>query len=132
MNILYEDNHLIAVEKPPNMPVQGDASGDADLLSAIKAYIKTKYNKPGEAFCAMVHRLDRPVGGAILFCKTSKAAARVSEQIRKGAMERQYLAVVQGEAPERGTLCDHLIKDTRANMVSVCPQGTPGAKAAKL
>ena len=78
--ILYEDNHLLAVEKPANMPVQGDSSGDDDLLTLLKGYIKDKYNKPGDVYLGLVHRLDRPVGGAMVFARTSKAAARLSGQ----------------------------------------------------
>jgi 23S rRNA pseudouridine1911/1915/1917 synthase len=80
IRILYEDNHLLVVEKPVNVPVQADASGDADLLSLLKAYIRTRYEKPGEAYLGLVHRLDRPVGGVMVFAKTSKAAARLSAQ----------------------------------------------------
>ena len=79
--ILYEDNHLLAVEKPANMPVQGDSSGDDDLLTLLKGYIKDKYNKPGDVYLGLVHRLDRPVGGAMVFARTSKAAARLSGRL---------------------------------------------------
>ena len=82
MKVLYEDNHLLVVEKPVNMPVQGDASGDMDLLTACKAYIKEKYHKPGEVYLGLVHRLDRPVGGVMVFARTSKAAARLTEQFK--------------------------------------------------
>lgn len=82
LNVLYEDNHLLIVEKPRNMPVQEDASGDLDLLNAAKQYLVEKYNKPGDAFLGLVHRLDRPVGGVILFGKTSKGASRISNEIR--------------------------------------------------
>jgi 23S rRNA pseudouridine1911/1915/1917 synthase len=132
LRVLYEDNHLIFVQKPPNMPVQGDSSGDPDLLSAVKAHIKEKYGKPGEVYIGMVHRLDRPVGGAIVFCRTSKAAARISRQIRQSEMGKEYLAVVQGRLEGRGVLMDYLKKDSRANMVSICREGDQGAKYAEL
>lgn len=132
LQVLYEDNHLLFVKKPPNMPVQADSSGDLDVLSALKAYIKEKYEKPGEVYLGLVHRLDRPVGGAVVFCRTSKAAARVSEQIRAGAMEKTYLAVVSGNPPESGHIVDYLVKDGTTNMVRVCEESAPGAKRAAL
>ena len=82
INIIYEDNHLLVVEKPINIPVQADASNDKDLLTLLKEYIKNKYNKPGNVYLGLVHRLDRPVGGVMVFAKTSKAASRLSEQVR--------------------------------------------------
>jgi 23S rRNA pseudouridine1911/1915/1917 synthase len=100
--VLYEDNHLLAVEKPVNMPVQKDISNDDDLLSLLKQYIKDKYNKPGNVFLGLVHRLDRPVGGAMVFARTSKAASRLSEQIRKREIKKIYLAVVKGNLDVKG------------------------------
>lgn len=132
IEVLYEDNHLIFVKKPCNMPVQADSSGDTDLQSAIKSYLKSKYNKPGEVYLGLVHRLDRPVGGVMVFCKTSKAAARISEQIRQNQMGKTYLAVVQGSSPDGGTLSDYLIKNENTNTVSVCSAGLAGAKYAEL
>lgn len=82
LNVVYEDNHIIVVEKPVNIPSQGDKTGDTDMLTLVKAYIKKKYNKPGEVYLGLVHRLDRPVGGVMVFARTSKAAARLSEQVR--------------------------------------------------
>ena len=82
LNVIYEDNHIIVVEKPPNIPSQGDKTEDVDMLTIIKEYIKEKYNKPGNVYLGLVHRLDRPVGGIMVFAKTSKAAARLSEQVR--------------------------------------------------
>ena len=82
IKVLYEDNHLLCVEKPVNMPVQEDSSKDMDLLTACRQYLKEKYNKPGNVYLGLVHRLDRPVGGAMVFAKTSKAAGRLSESIR--------------------------------------------------
>ena len=83
LNVIYEDNHIIVVEKPCNIPSQADKTTDEDMLTLIKSYIKEKYNKPGEVFLGLVHRLDRPVGGIMVFARTSKAASRLSESIRK-------------------------------------------------
>lgn len=133
INILYEDNHLLIVEKPVNIPVQEDASGDKDLLNILKDYIKKNENKPGNVYLGLIHRLDRPVGGAIVFAKTSKAASRLSDQLRQNKIIRKYKAVVRGRmhAPEK-TLTDHLLKDRRKNQVSVVKAGTKGAKKAIL
>lgn len=133
VRILYEDNHLLVVVKPPNVPVQEDISGDRDILTILKDDIKERYNKPGNVFLGLVHRLDRPVGGAMVFAKTSKAASRLSEQIRRHEMGKTYLCVVEG-CPQntKGRLDDYLIKDTRLNLVSVAKPGTPGAKQAIL
>ena len=90
INVLYEDNHVLVVEKPMNMLSQGDSTKDEDLLNEVKAYVKEKYNKQGEAFIGLVHRLDRPTGGIMVFARTSKAASRLSEQIREGKMNKVY------------------------------------------
>ena len=119
--VLFEDNHLIVAVKPANMLVQGDQTGDGDLLTWLKEYVKEKYNKPGEAFIGLVHRMDRPVGGLLAFARTSKAAARLSEQIRVHDLCREYVCVCQGEAPDRFTLHDWLQKDEATNMVKVLP-----------
>ena len=133
VSILYEDNHLLVVVKPPNMLSQGDSTGDLDLLTLMKEYIKVTYDKPGNVYLGLVHRLDRPVGGVMVFAKTSKAAARLSKQIQEGNMGRRYLAVVEGiPSPLQGTLEDHLLKDRKSNLVKVVPKGTPGAKRASL
>ena len=120
--VLFEDNHLVVVVKPANMLVQGDNTGDADVLSWLKAYIKEKYNKPGEAFVGLVHRMDRPVGGLLVFARTSKAAARLSEQVRSHEMRREYVCVVRGETPDDFTLRDWLKKDEKNNRVAVLPE----------
>ncbi len=130
--VLYEDNHLLVVEKPANVPVQADASGDEDLLTACKGYIKEKYAKPGEVYLGLVHRLDRPVGGVMVFARTSKAAARLTEQFSAHRTRKRYAAIVEGSAPGEGRLADFLWKDERTNTTSVVPEGTPGAKLAKL
>jgi 23S rRNA pseudouridine1911/1915/1917 synthase len=133
VSILYEDNHLLVVVKPPNMLSQGDYTGDLDLLTLMKEYIKVTYDKPGNVYLGLVHRLDRPVGGVMVFAKTSKAAARLTKQIQAGEMGRRYLAVVEGiPHPLEGSLENYLLKDAESNQVKVVPKGTPGAKWASL
>ena len=131
-NILYEDNHIIVVEKKINVPVQEDDSQDTDLLSIIKEYIKNKYNKPGNVFLGLVHRLDRPVGGIMVFAKTSKAASRLSEQIRTHQMNKKYYAVIEGIVEKTGTLTDKLLKDPKTNMVKVDNNGKEAILEYKL
>ena len=123
INIIYEDNHLLVVEKPINVPVQADKSGDDDLLNILKKYIKDKYNKPGDVYLGLVHRLDRPVGGVMVFAKTSKAASRLSKQIQKGEMKKIYMAVTQGRVSESGTFIDKLKKDEKNNITRVSEDG---------
>lgn len=118
MKILFEDNHLLVIEKPVNVPMQEDSSGDLDLLSMAKNYLKVKYQKPGNVYCGLVHRLDRPVGGVVVFAKTSKAASRLSNQVRLHQLEKQYLAVVEG-IPQTGKWIDYLTKDHRTNTSTV-------------
>ncbi|HDT11518.1 MAG TPA: RluA family pseudouridine synthase [bacterium] len=133
LKIIYEDNHLISVVKKHGVPVQQDASGDSDLLNEIKGYLKEKYFKPGNVFSGIVHRLDRPVGGVMVFAKTSKAASRLSEQIRKREWKKKYLAVIDGIPEEKtGKFEDFLIKDRENNIVSVTEDITPGSKKAVL
>lgn len=130
--ILYEDNHLLVVEKPVNIPVQADVSGDDDLLSMCRRYIREAYHKPGEAFVALVHRLDRPVGGVMVFAKTSKAAARLTAQFKSHTAVKRYAAVVEGEPPAEQQLVDCLKKDEVTFSSAVVPEGTPGSKRAEL
>jgi 23S rRNA pseudouridine1911/1915/1917 synthase len=133
IKVLYEDNHLLVVEKPPNMPVQRDISGDGDLLSYLKTYIKDKYNKPGNVFIGLVHRLDRPVGGVMVFARTSKAAARLSEQIRSRTIRKTYIAVAEGLLDSLyGTLRDYLYKDWKSNTVKVVSNNIKGSQEAIL
>lgn len=133
IKILYEDNHLLVVEKPVNIPVQKDSTNDIDLLTALKDDIKVRYNKPGNVYLGLVHRLDRPVGGAMVFAKTSKAASRLSDQVRTRGLNKTYYAVVHGEVKEkRGRLEDYLLKDEKTNMVSVVSPDVEGAKQAVL
>ncbi|MDR3085434.1 MAG: RluA family pseudouridine synthase [Christensenellaceae bacterium] len=132
MKILYEDNHLLVALKPANMPVQADASRDQDLLSELKGYIKLKYQKPGAVYLGLVHRLDRPVAGLVAFARTSKAAARLSAQLQRHEMGREYLCVVRGIAPKGGSAEHYLLKDEKTNTSSVVTAQTPGAKRAEL
>lgn len=133
LKVLYEDNHIIVVVKPVNIPSQGDKTGDVDMLTIIKEYIKEKYNKPGNVYLGLVHRLDRPVGGVMVFAKTSKAAARLSEQVRNKELKKQYLVIVNGELPEKkGMLEDYLLKNERNNMSKVVNKDTKNAKLAVL
>jgi 23S rRNA pseudouridine1911/1915/1917 synthase len=124
IKVIYEDNHLLVVEKPINIPVQADDSGDLDFLTMLKDYIRNKYNKPGNVYLGLVHRLDRPVGGIMVFAKTSKAASRLGEQIRTRQFQKEYLAVVLGKLDKQeDTLVDNLYKDTKHNMVVVSDKG---------
>ena len=133
LNVLYEDNHVIVVEKPVNIPSQADKTGDVDMLSIVKHYLKEKYQKPGEVYLGLIHRLDRPVGGVMVFAKTSKAAARLSEQVRTKQFEKQYLVVVDGKMEqEKGILEDYLLKNERNNISKVVKGGTKNAKLASL
>lgn len=133
INLLYEDNHVLVVEKPCNIPVQEDQSNDIDMLTLLKDDIKLRYNKPGNVYLGLVHRLDRPVGGAMVFAKTSKAASRLSEQIRTRGLTKIYMAVVHHKlTASSGRLENYLLKDTKTNMVSVVNPDTQGAKQAIL
>lgn len=133
ITVLYEDNHILVVVKPPNVLSQGDDTGDTDMLTLLKSDIKVRFGKPGNVYLGLVHRLDRPVGGVMVFAKTSKAASRLSESIRKGDFSKSYLAVVHGK-PERtaDTLTDYLYKDEAVNTVSVVPELSGKGKKAVL
>lgn len=131
--IIYEDNHLLVVEKPVNMPTQEDNSGDMDLLNALKADLKQRYQKPGNVYLGMVHRLDRPVGGVMVFAKTSKAASRLSNAIRLRTFQKSYLAVVHGNLQEKSSkLVHYLSKNEKENKVYAVSKGYQGAKEAIL
>ncbi len=124
IKILYEDNHVIVVLKPANVPVQLDASKDVDLLTMIKAYLKEKYKKPGNVYLGLVHRLDRPVSGIMVFAKTSKAASRLSEQVRTHQITKKYYAVVEGKFNcNLGSMKDKLLKNNNTNMTIVSSRG---------
>lgn len=131
--ILHEDNHIIVVLKPQNVPSCEDESKDMDMLTMIKEYIKVTYNKQGNVYLGLVHRLDRPTGGVMVFAKSSKAAARLSEQMRNGDFEKRYYAVLVGEPKEeKATLTHYMKKNPVNNMVYVCPPTVTGAKLARL
>ena len=133
LKVLYEDNHIIVVEKPVNIPSQGDKTGDEDMLTIIKSYLKEKYNKPGEVYLGLVHRLDRPTGGVMVFAKTSKAASRLSEQVRNKELHKQYLCIVDGKMLEnKGTFKDYLVKNERTNTSRVATSKDKNAKEAIL
>ena len=131
--ILYEDNHILVVLKPQMTACCPDDSKDDNLLDMIKTYLKKAYNKPGNVYAGLVHRLDRPTGGVMVYAKTSKAAARLTQGLPSGDFEKRYLTVLCG-APEteRGTLTNYLRKNTVNNMVYICTQTEEGAKFASL
>lgn len=116
INIIYEDNHLLVVEKPINIPVQADSSNDIDMITILKNYRKEKENKKGDAFIGLVHRLDRPVSGIMVFAKTSKSSSRLSKQIRENNFHKTYYAVVEGYLQKEGKFKDYLLKDNSKNI----------------
>ena len=125
LKVLYETNHFIVIEKPVNVPSQGDKTGDTDL--------KEKYQKPGNVYVGLIHRLDRPVGGVMVFAKTSKAAARLSEAVRNRQIEKEYLLIADGKFENtKGIMEDFLKKDERTNLSKVVPENTADANYAKL
>ncbi|MBQ9983763.1 MAG: RluA family pseudouridine synthase [Lachnospiraceae bacterium] len=133
VDILYEDADIIVCVKPYGMPAQGDKSHDTDLLSYLKNYIFEKEEMEEEPYLAMVHRLDRPVGGIMVFAKSQESAADLSDQVQDGGMIKFYQAVLTGELPdESGTLTDYLVKDGKTNMSKVVQKGAKGAKRAEL
>ena len=132
-NIVYEDNHVIVVVKPHNIPVQEDESKDKDLLTVIKDYIKVRDNKPGNVFLGLVHRLDRPTGGVMVFAKTSKSASRLSAELKKKELKKHYLCVVNGTPQiKENSLKTYLKKDEKYNIVKIVPMSETGAKEAIL
>ena len=136
ITVLYEDNHLIAVNKPPGWLVQGDATGDRTLADWVKAYIKDRYNKPGDVFLGIVHRIDRPVSGVVVFARTSKALERMNALFRDREVEKNYLAVVETRPdPIVGNLVHYLVKDESRNIVKgydKIPKGVKDTKKAEL
>lgn len=123
IKILYEDNHILVVEKPVNLKVQKDSDKDIDLHTMLKTYIKEKYQKKGNAYLALLHRLDRPVSGVMVFAKTSKAAKRITEQIQNHTFQKEYLAVIEGKTKKEDMLEDFLLKDSKTNTVKVDENG---------
>lgn len=133
LTVLYEDNHVIVVVKPHNVPSQADESGDEDMLSIVKAYVKEKYNKEGEAYIGLVHRLDRPTGGVMVFARTSKAAARLTQQFKTRTMNKTYYAVTSKTPQAKSdTLVHNLKKNEKENIVQIVPMGEKDSKRAEL
>ena len=133
LNVIYEDNHIIVVEKLVNIPSQQDKTGDLDMLTIIKNYLKNKYDKPGNVYLGLVHRLDRPVGGVMVFAKTSKAASRLSEQVRNKELKKEYLVVTDGKwEKDSDVLEDYLWKNEKNNLSKVVDENKKNAKYAKL
>ncbi len=133
MDVLYEDNHIIIVNKLPGEIVQGDKTGDTPLVEIVKEWLKTKYDKPGNVFCGVVHRLDRPVGGAVVFAKTSKALARMNELFRSGGVHKKYWAITRNLPPKEQDLLIHYITASQTgNKSHVSSTAKPGAKEARL
>ena len=133
IEVLYEDNHLIVVNKKASDIVQGDKTGDVTMPDTIKEFLKEKYNKPGNVFCGVVHRLDRPTSGAVVFAKTSKALTRLNEQFRDKSTKKTYWAVVEQEPKEKsGTLVHYLKKNEKQNKSYASLTETPGSKKASL
>lgn len=132
VEILFEDNHLLVVNKPSGILSQEDHTGDSDILTLCKSYLKREYNKPGEAFLGLMHRLDRQVSGVMVLAKTSKAASRVSEQIRRRTVKKKYITVVEGTPPPNAYLNHFIKKDEKSNRVIVSNQNDREAKEAKL
>jgi 23S rRNA pseudouridine1911/1915/1917 synthase len=131
--VLFEDNHCLAVWKPPGSLTAHYQGGEKTLDQAARTYIREKYHKPGNVFLGIVHRLDRPVSGVLLFARTSKSAARLARQFREGAVKKTYWAIVEGTPPTtRGSLENWLIKDEAARLVRLADTGTPGARCARL
>ncbi len=130
--ILYEDNHLLVVNKPAGLLSQEDHTGRPDLLNLCKTYIKKEYNKPGNVFLGLLHRLDRPVSGVMVFGKTSKAASRISEQIRARKVKKFYMAILDGDPPPNGVLEHHLLKNHKNNVTEVIHSPRKESKLAKL
>ena len=132
VKIIYEDNHIIVAIKPAGVLSQSDGSNAPDMLTILKAYIKEKYQKPGEVFLGLVHRLDRPVSGVMVFARTSKAASRLSEQIRSRKVDKIYRCVVTGVLEGEGRLENYISKDESSNTVTVSDFEKPGFKASYL
>lgn len=133
MDIIFEDNHIIIVNKKPGEIVQGDKTGDTPLSELIKQYLKEKYNKPGNVFCGVVHRIDRPVGGLVIFAKTSKALERLNKMLREGKIHKTYWALVEGTPSQSSdTLSNFLKSDGRINKTFISSPKDPDAKQGVL
>lgn len=133
LEVLYEDNHVIAVVKPNNIPSQADITKDTDMLTLVREYIAEKYSKPGNVYLGLLHRLDRPAGGVMLFAKTSKAAKRLSEDIRENRFFKKYFAVLTNVPAEKsGVLTDYIVKDCKTNISRIAKKTDEGSKKAVL
>ncbi len=132
LRVLYEDNHLIAVYKPAGVLTQGDKTGDTCLMDDVKKYLKEKYKKSGNIFLGLLHRLDRPVSGIVLFAKTSKGASRLSEQIRNHEFKKEYQALVEGELIKKAMLKNYLLHDKKTNKAKIFDSKYEGALPAEL
>ena len=133
LKVIYEDNHIIVVEKQPGIISQANGKDKSDMLSLVKEYVKRKYSKPGEVFLGLVHRLDKPVGGVMVFARTSKAASRLSEQMRSGNINKTYLAIVNGRFKfSSGSLEGYMLKDRDRNISKMCEENERGSKYAAL
>ena len=133
LNVLFEDNHIIAVEKTAGMLVHGDETGDRTLQDHVKTYIKKKYNKPGDVFLGVIHRLDRPVSGVTVFARTSKALTRMNALIKDREITKEYLALVSKRPLEiKGLLTHYIVKDTKKNFSHIYDKMKNGAKKALL
>ena len=131
--ILYEDNHLLALNKMPGQITQGDKTGDPSLADLVKDYLKQRDNKPGNVYCGVIHRLDRPVSGVVLLAKTSKALSRMVEKVRTRDFEKHYWAVVKNQPPKQADILENwLVKNEERNKSYVVSSGRPGAKLARL
>ncbi|MBR2679099.1 MAG: RluA family pseudouridine synthase [Bacilli bacterium] len=117
LEVLYEDNHIIVVIKPCNVLSQGDNTGDFSMVEIVKEYLKEKYNKPGNVYLGLVHRLDRPVGGIMVFAKTSKAASRLSKSFLEHKVTKKYLAIIHGRMDKKGKLVDYLERTSNGNTI---------------
>lgn len=133
MDILYEDNHIVVVNKAAGEIVQGDKTGDTPLSEMVKQYLKEKYNKPGNVFCGVVHRIDRPVSGLVIFARTSKALERLNKMLREGEIHKTYRAVVEGHPAKKEALLENwLVSDGRINKTFVTDSRNPDAKLSRL
>ena len=122
LNVLYEDNHIIVVVKPKNILSQGDSTGDKSMLDMVKEYIKIKYHKPGNVYLGLVHRLDRPVGGIMVFARSSKAASRLTRAFNEHNIVKKYLAIVNGRLDGTGEFVDYIEKESNGNSI-ISPNG---------
>ncbi len=131
--VVYEDNHIIVLNKRPSQIVQGDKTGDICLVDMVKEYLKEKYNKPGQVFCGLVHRLDRPVSGLVIFAKTDKALSRLSKQIKDHEIKKIYWAITKNTPPQHeGKLVGYIKRNEKQNKSYIVPEGTANSKLAIL